>query len=227
MATTFTEPPGGPAPPPRPIPWEEPGRPAIEGLVETARLFFVRPTEAFTRMPVTPELLRPVLYAVIFGWIGTAVSEMYGLLFRNMLWRFLPGFEDRGSFFLQNFLGVGVIFVAPLLVLIGLFIGSAINHLFLLLVGGGSGGFVGTLRANCYAGTVTILSVVPFVGGFVSGIWYLVLQVIGFAIVHRITHGKALIAVLLPTLLCCACITLVFLSAMGAAIMAAAGLSGR
>jgi hypothetical protein len=226
VASTFSEPPGGPMPPPRPIPWEEPGRPAIEGLIETARLFFLTPTQAFQRMPVTSQLVRPLLYAVIFGWIGTAVSQMYGLMFRGMLLRLLPGFEDRAALFLQSFFQVGAIFTAPIWILIGLFIGSAINHVFLLMLGGGSGGFTGTLRVNCYAGTVTILPVIPLLGGPISGIWFLVLQVIGFAVVHRVSHGKALVAVLLPTVLCCGCV-LFFAMVMGAATLAALGLHGN
>ncbi len=45
----------------------------------------------------------------------------------------------------------------------------------------------------------------PFVGGLVASIWNLVLEVVGFAAVHRTSQGRALVAVLIPIILCCLC----------------------
>lgn len=71
-------PPGGQQPPgqhpPAPLPWEDPRLPFFDALFETVKLFVTRPEEAFRRMAPSGSLGRPILYAVIVGWIGVAVS---------------------------------------------------------------------------------------------------------------------------------------------------------
>jgi hypothetical protein len=37
-------------------------------------------------------------------------------------------------------------------------------------------------------------------------LWHLVLLVLGFASVHRTTQGRSLVAVLIPTIVCCVCL---------------------
>jgi hypothetical protein len=62
------------------------------------------------------------------------------------------------------------------------------------------------------------------VGGLVTFIWSLVLQVLGFAAVHRTTQGRALAGVLIPIVFCCVCgaLVAVFFGAMIAALIAGA-----
>jgi len=218
---------GGPQPPAAaPIPWEQPGFPALEGLYETAKLFLTRPSEAFARMPVTGDLGRSLLYAVIFGWIGIIASQAYNIALRGAMWSMLPGFNRGAAFALPIAVNIGVMILAPIFVLIGVFIWAAIVHLFLMLVGGANSGFAATVRVLCYAGTVQVLQVVPLCGGLIAGVWALVLEIIGLAIAHRTTQGKAALAVLLPIALCCVCAGVLML-AFGAAIWAAIAAHAR
>jgi hypothetical protein len=64
--------------------------------------------------------------------------------------------------------------------------------------------------------------VVPLAGGFIAVVWGIVLYVIGLSRVHHTSTGKAVLAVLLPFVLCCVCIAIAF-ATMGAAIVAAIG----
>lgn len=203
-----------------PLPWEQPGYPALEGLFETAKLVITEPSNAFRRMPITGDLTRPLIYAVIFGWIGIIAGQIYNLALRGTMMRLLPGAAGAGQFSLPWMFNVGVMIVAPVLVLLGVLIGAAIFHLFLLLVGAANSGFGATVRVVCYTGTVQIFQIVPFCGGLIGTIWGIVLYIIGFAAAHRTTTGKAAVAVLLPVALCCVCIAVV-IAAFGAAIMAA------
>jgi hypothetical protein len=224
-------PPGGvpPAPQAQPLPWEQPGYPALEGLYETAKLVITAPSQAFARMSLTGTLGRPLLYAVIFGWIGIIANQAYSLAFKGAIMGMLsglPGYNPKLMFGLPTAASVGVMIFAPVFVLIWVFIWAAIVHLFLMLVGGANTGFASTVRVVCYVATVQVVQVVPLCGGLIAGIWALVLYIIGVAIAHRTTQGKAALAVLLPLVLCCVCIA-VLAAAFGAAIAAAFGHLGR
>ncbi len=63
---------------------------------------------------------------------------------------------------------------------------------------------------------------VPFCGSIIAMIWTAVLYVMGFSIAHRTTQGKALIAVLLPIILCCVMGVILMIIVGGIAGLAAA-----
>ena len=215
-------PPGGAPPQVQPLPWEQPGYPVLEALYETAKLFITSPSQAFARILPTGTLGRPLLYAVIFGWVGIIAGQAYSIAFRGMMMNMFGGFGRTQAFSMPIFFNIGLMILAPIFVLLGILIWSAIVHLFLMLVGGANTGFASTVRVMCYAGTVQILQVVPFCGGLLAGIWALVLEIIGLAIVQRTTQGKSALAVLLPLALCCVCVAIIAV-AFGAAIAAAVG----
>jgi hypothetical protein len=110
---------------------------------------------------------------------------------------------------------VGMLLVWPILFVVTLFLGSGVIHLMLMLVQAtdrSPTGFEGTVKVYAYAQVAGLASLVPVIGGLAYPIWALVLSVIGYAIVHRTTQGRALAAVLLLAGLCCIC---VFLFAVG------------
>jgi hypothetical protein len=108
-----------------------------------------------------------------------------------------------------------------LFVVIGVFVAAGVLHLMLLLLGGARRDFEATFRVVSFSQATSVLFLVPFCGQLVGGIWCLVLYVLGLAEAHRIGHGKALAAVLLPILaLCCCCAGLGFLFAGAIASLA-------
>ncbi len=203
-----------------PLPFEQEGVPFLEGLYETAKLIVTSPAEAFGRVRAGGDLGRPLLYAVIFGWIGIIASQIYEIALRGALWKMLPGFGGGQDHLLSTGVSVAMMVIAPILVLIGVFVASLIFHLFLLLVGGAGGSLATTVKVVCYTSTVQITQVVPLCGGIVGGLWALVLYIVGLAAAHRTSYGKAALAVLLPIMLCCVCIALA-VAFFGAAIWAA------
>jgi hypothetical protein len=97
----------------------------------------------------------------------------------------------------------------------------------LMMVGGlaeSDAGFEGSLRTVAYGSAVGQLAqIVPIIGGMVSLLWTIVLLVTGAMRLHGTTQGKAVTAVLLPLLLCCACGAMLFFFGAFAAIMGANG----
>ena len=221
--------PGGFSPPPNPLPWED--RPRVgfaDALVDTIRLFATKPAEAWSRTREKGDIGQPLLFAICVGWIGAAFNAVYGLMFGQAWLRWLPAdMRHQMAGFLVASAGGTVlqILLAPLGVVIGLFIGAAILHVCFLIVGAlsrSTAGFEGTIRIVGYSWVTQLAQIIPIFGGLIAFVWCLVLAVMGAQALHRSSRGKAVMGVLLPVLLCCGC-AVVCLIVGGAALLSAFG----
>ena len=222
-------PPGGTAQMPNPLPWED--RPRIgfaDALVDTIRLFATKPAEAWSRTREKGDIAQPLLFAICVGWIGAAFNAVYGLMFGQAWLRWVPAEarQHMTGFLVGSPGGTALqVFLAPIGVVLGLFIGAAILHVCLLVVGAlsnSTAGFEGTVRIVGYSWVTQLAQVIPLFGGLIAAVWGLVLAVMGAQRLHRASQGKAIFGVLLPVLLCCGCV-IVALVIGGAALMSAFG----
>jgi hypothetical protein len=194
------------------IPWEQPGVPWTTGLVETIKLLIAKPREAFERMPLTGDLLRPFVFAILLGWIGTIFGTIWQVAFQGAFPR------TSGEPMPALFMPILALF-APVFIVFGLFVSAAIYHVMLLIVGGARGGFQATLRVLCYSQAPQVFQLLPICGVMITGVATLFLMIQGLAVAHRISLGKSALAVLLPAVLCCTCVC-VLLFTVGAAFLA-------
>jgi hypothetical protein len=111
---------------------------------------------------------------------------------------------------------------SPALVAVGLVVATAIDHVFLLLVGGGKRGFGATLRVNCYAQAGQVLQVLPACGGLLAFAACIVFTVVGFSSAHKISIGRASLAIALPLILFCVCLAILALT-VGSVLMSRFG----
>ena len=210
--------------PARGTPWEDRRRTGVvQALVETTQRVLTSPSDFFASMPVTGGIGAPLLYGILVGTLGVIVAALYREVFRALMGSAFMGFGGTELRRVMPFLmgGFGLVLqviFAPIFVILGLFIVSAIVHLFLLMLGGARRGFEATFRVMCYGEAAAVINIIPLCGGFVSGIYYMVLAIIGLAAAHGIGRGTAAAAVLLPlVVLCCCC--------AGAGILAFGGLA--
>ena len=99
---------------------------------------------------------------------------------------------------------VARLIVAPIFIAIGLFIWAALVHLFLMMAGGANKTFETSFRALSFAyGATALFAVVPCCGGIIAVIWGLIADCIAIARSHETDIGRAVIAVLLPLVVCC------------------------
>jgi hypothetical protein len=211
-------------PQPATLPWGDRNVGGFNGFLKTISLFLTRPDDAFTSMSST-GLGRPFFYAVIMAWLELAVLAAYWAVFQFPLFLFgLPELSDQmaeaaiGASVLFM-IGLGVFILMPIFVAVGLAIHACILHLMLLITGEGKGGFESTIRVICYSHTADLANAIPLCGSLLSLVWFIALQVIGISRAHRCSYGKAALAVFLPILLCCSCLTLA-LSLIGVAALA-------
>jgi hypothetical protein len=186
------------------LPWDErQSRGLFNAFFETLTMVLGKPGVAFTAMKREGGFGDPLIYAVIGGSFGAIVYIIYNFFFSS-----LGTFLDRDNPLLHMIgTGVGSIFAIifiPLFIVLGTFIGAAIFHLCLMIVGGAKQPFETTFRVVCFSGgSINPLLVVPLCGGFIVGIWKIVLYCIGFARAHETDTGRAVLAVLLPVIVCC------------------------
>jgi hypothetical protein len=171
-------------------------------FLETLKLVLLNPSVAFSAMKPEGGLGEPLIYALIGGSVGCIFYFLFSI--------FMSSFgilSDRNALAGIMGLGIGAIFVflfIPVFVALGLFIGSAIIHLCLTVVGGARRTFETTFRVVCFsAGSTYPLMIVPICGGLIAGIWCLVVECIGLARAHQTTAGRAALAIFLPLIVCC------------------------
>ena len=195
--------------------WED-NDPLISGWSKywgTIKLSFQQPKEMFQRMPTTGGFGRPLLFAMISFISGFFV--LFGFQFLLLGGGFL--FTGIRHIHSGKFVGILVVIILamllvfPLMVTIGLYIGSGIYHLCLRIVGGGKEGYEATFRVLCYSSAPYVLLMIPFCGAYVAGIWQLILQIIGARETHKMSGGSVVLAYFMPTL---AIIALVIVVAM-------------
>ncbi len=237
-------PPAGPPLPPTPggggegprIPWEERDRLGfLDALIETVKLIATAPSDAFSRLRADGDLIWPLVFGLIFSWLGQFFTQVWNLIFGEAMQSMMTGLGDLGDF--EQYLQygstgviefVGTLVLWPVLFAIIIFVSAAIFHGCLMLVGAtdqSPTGFEGTLKVLAYSQVANLAAIVPILGGLVATLISLVLLVLGFTEAHRTTQGKALIAVLIPVALCCICCIVIFVmfGAGMAALMSGAG----
>jgi hypothetical protein len=193
------------APAPRSgLPWDNrQGRPLFSAFIETLQMVLTKPADAFTVMKREGGLVEPLIYLAIGGSFGVIVYFLFTFLLQSV------GFMADSRNAMSGFLGMGIGFVfviifMPLFIAIGAFICSAILHVCLMIVGGAKQSFETTFRVICFAaGSTYPLLIVPLCGGFIVGVWNIVLQCIGLSRAHETDAGRAVLAVFLPLIVCC------------------------
>src|SRR5881227_1801550 len=202
------------------LPWDHrQERGFFNAFNETLVMVLTKPAEAFTAMKREGGFGEPLIYVIIGGSVGGVIYFLYNFLLGSAQ---LFGSHENP---MMQMMGGGIrplffIILVPLFVTIGAFISSGIFHLCLMIVGGAKQPFETTFRVVCFVGgSANPLLVIPVCGGLIAGIWKIVLYCIGFARAHETDTGRAVLAVVLPLIVCCggifALIMMVGLGAFG------------
>ncbi len=180
--------------------------PGSHGLFSKIRLAFGNPDALFDaaakekgigqafRYYVVISLLMACFYSIVrvLGWLsmGNALSEYLNLL--ALLG--LEGFAAAGGL-------IAFTFAEAIVDIAFSFIGIAVIHAFVYVIGGGRGGYGATYKAMIYGATPAILLGWVPVASILVFLRSLYLEIRGLSKLHKITMWRALFAVLAPTLL--------------------------
>lgn len=163
-------------------PWED--RKSIgffKALFETIKRVLFKPGEFFSLLVVKDSIKSPYLFYYIVAYTSGILSVIVSMAIKPVP---NPAFT----------LIFSVIFMA-VITSFAVFIGAGVLHLGVMMFGG-KGGYKGTLNVLAYASSTQIFSIIPFIGGLVSGIWSIVVGVKGFKRVHNMSTVRAVFAYL-------------------------------
>jgi hypothetical protein len=181
-------------------------------LVETTQQVLLEPRAFFQNMPLTGGVGGPLIYAVILGYLAVVANTVYNAVFSSIVGSSFPAFMGDQPHFERmlevygTWVGaVSQLVTGPLWIVIGAFVAAGVLHLVLMMMGGASRDFEATFRVVAFAHAINIVSLIPFCGGLVAVVWWVVVAAIGLSVVHGISTGRAAVAVLLPAVVCCCC----------------------
>jgi hypothetical protein len=178
----------------------------VQRFIDTAKGVLLETARFFRTMAREGGIGGPLVYAVI----GIVIGSLGSLLTRMM-----SPFGMMGGGIIRSFL------IIPIVSICGLFIGSGILHVLLVLIAHAKQPFETTFRLVAYTvGSTSPFHLVPIIGSIVGAPWSLYVLIIGASEAHEVPQGQAAIAVLLPSVLCCI-LTALFWGAMMALMFGA------
>ena len=167
-----------------------------QAIYQTLKAVLFSPDDFFRKLKYTGGMREPLAFGLLTGSIGA----MFGVFwqFLMMTGGLLPIADViTGQFAFGLIFLVSIVFI-PIAIVVAMYISSGIWHMFLLLLKGADHGFEGTFRVVSYSQSAQIVSLIPFLGGWVSAIWQLVIQIIGLKEIHETTYLKVILAFLIP-----------------------------
>lgn len=162
----------------------------IQSFVVTVRRLVLEPANFFRAIRRRGDFINPLVFALICTLVSAVLGGIIGFLFS-------VGFADQGV--IGAFVGlIGSIIRSLIIVALGLFIGSGIWHLLIMLfVKPTNSGYEATFRVAAYSTAVYLVSWIPVLGWILS-LYAIFLGIVGIREVHGTTTGKAALVVLVP-----------------------------
>ena len=179
------------------IPWERRSQLGLwTSIKRTLGSVMFSPKAAFSTMPVRGGLREPLAFGLLVGSLSIMFAFFWDFLMASR------GFVKPGgvspTVLSSPLLLLSLIFLAPLLVTIWLYVSSLITHLFLLLVRGGPNRFEATFRVVAYSEATWVWGTIPFIGAPIGLVWWIIVLIIGLKEAHKISYGKIAVALLIP-----------------------------
>jgi hypothetical protein len=177
-------------------PWEDQENLGfMESMIQTVKQSVFSPKLFFSKLPKRGGLLQPLLYGVSLQMLGSFVGFLWSMAFGNAVTQLIA--MMGGS-------AVALGLLVPVFVFLGIAVWAVMLHVSLLMVGGANEDFEATFRIVCYASGVEIFNVIPIFGGIIKGVWQLYVTVIALREVQGISTGRAVAAIAIPFVFCCA-----------------------
>jgi hypothetical protein len=148
----------------------------FRALWKTIKYVLLKPGEFFENLDIQDSIKEPYLFYFIVSFCISIITVAIEILFKNGAGSFISA-----SLFIFLFISIGI------------FIGSGVLHLGVMLLGG-EGGFKGTLNVLAYNASTSVFLIIPFIGVVISGIWGIIVGVKGFKKVHNLSTTRAVMA---------------------------------
>lgn len=184
------------------VPWEETDGNVFGRYWRTWAGALFRPNEFFLGCPKGGGHGPPLTYGMMAGF--QMLIPICALLLLGLTPALMAGGSRGAAVGFGALCGVFAVYAIfiPIGVIVGLYLWSGIYHLCAAMLGG-RGTFGDTMRIMSYSSYSTCwFGIIPYCGALAAMIWNAVIAYFGFRHLHGMSTGRAVAAVLLPTLLC-------------------------
>lgn len=177
-----------------------------ESFVEVTRGVLVEPARFFAGLgDARPDRVRgPLVFAIICGVVSlplSLIAEPYDPLApeqAGLRSGFLSLFRDSPGAAVA--LAAVFVILLPLLIVLGVYVGTAIQHFFVFLFVRERRGYWGTFPVVAYGGSaLTLFTWIPVLG-YLMGFYGVYVSTVGLKEMHGTTTTRALLASLVPAL---------------------------
>jgi hypothetical protein len=168
----------------------------VRSFVRTAARVLFRPRRFFARLDPEGSFLTALAFASGYVGVYAALSTISSALVEVAL--------HGATLALPNVIGATLANIGASVLAVWVLtpVTAAVYHLFVrLLIGAGHRGYRATFRVLAYAGTADLVGWVPFVGLLLAVLWAVYLGTVGLRELHATTTGRALAALLVPSVL--------------------------
>lgn len=208
----------------QPIPWEQRKELGFfKALWQTIKWVLFKPGDFFDNLE-PKSIWDPFCFLFV---IAAFAGVVFGLLM--LFFAIQPGFYSVGTtipgytpppVWARIMLSFGMIIFYPVVTSISMLIGAAIMHLFVALFKG-KGGYKGTFNVLAYSISSWLAIIIPFLGGLIGGIWYIILVIMGYKRIHEFSTEKAILAYFTPVVAFFVLMLVFFITIFGIAFFAA------
>jgi len=186
--------------------------------MQTIKAALLEPNETFSKMKVSGGIANPYLFHLLVGGIGSVCASVYISIVQILFMNPYSGINSNASPAFQIGILFGVVIRSIIFAAIGVFIHAGIVHVCLMICGGAKRPFEATFRAVCYgASSVSGLQVIPIIGSIAAIPWSIVVSCLALARAHETDTWRALVAILLPGVVCCGLMVFIMVTIFGAA----------
>ncbi len=184
----------------RPSPWEDRGRIGLwPGIYRSFLGVLLSPASFFRGLTPQGGLREPLALGLLFGSLGAMLSLFWDLVLGAL--GVGGGLDALASRYSITLVFPLLLVLSPVLVGVALFLTSGLLHVLLRVVRGGRHGFEGTFRVVAHGQAAQLFGAVPFLGGLIAGLWFLVVLIVGLREIHETTYTRVVLAFLLVAVL--------------------------
>lgn len=199
-----------------------------KALFATWKEVLFNATATFQRLKTGGGYASPLLFHAVMTTLLFAVTAIYQTFWVGLIGStgMMSDTHRQGMAAGPGIAGMFLIFVIVAIIGIPLTIGmnfvhAGVLHFCLMLMKGASKSYEATYRVTSYCASGLIFALIPFVGSSIGAIWSSICAVIGLREVHKTENWRAIMAVLLPIIVCCV-LAMLFYGSIFAALMSSA-----
>jgi hypothetical protein len=182
------------------VPWENRSEIGfLNAFIKTWLNLLLHPKKFFSGMPARSDIKNPFLFGLICGSLAVIVSALLNIILSlaGVQMPNLPSGAIPPPVAATVISYAALSLLSPILVAGGIFILSGVYHAVILIFGGREG-FYATLRVLSYTNGLALFNIIPILGPIFVTIYSVVLFMLGFKHVQKLSTAKAVMAALLP-----------------------------